>query len=370
MQIVQEPAIMPGQRITFLLDWELTLKCNLDCGYCHTGINGGHDNTTKHPAYEDCVKTISFMFEYVDLYMNIKSAPFKHVVLNVYGGEALHHPDIVKILTKIKELHIKYKDKWSLTVSNTTNAIVSEKKFKQIMPLVDVFTFSYHTEASEKQKKEFKRNLLLAKENNIKSKCIILLNPHLFSDATEMVEWCKLHNIEHLPRQLDSNPTSSLFSYLPKQVIWINQLYNDNSVRTSTFIENTENQSINLSSRGRACCGGRQLILDENHKTRHFWTNNKFKNWHCSVNEFFLFVKQVTGNVYTNKDCKMNFNGEIGPIGNLNDVNKLLEFTRQQLSNATLPSIICKKDRCLCGLCAPKSSDLGKFNDIMKKYRK
>ena len=29
-----EPAIDPANKISFLLDWEITLRCNLDCSYC------------------------------------------------------------------------------------------------------------------------------------------------------------------------------------------------------------------------------------------------------------------------------------------------------------------------------------------------
>ena len=97
-----EPAIDPNNRITFLLDWELTMKCNLDCDYCPTGIDGGHDNSTKHPPLDQCLDALDFMFEYVDLYMQTKVKGLKHVVLNVYGGESLHHPDIAKILTQAR----------------------------------------------------------------------------------------------------------------------------------------------------------------------------------------------------------------------------------------------------------------------------
>ena len=92
-----EPAIDPNNRITFLLDWELTMKCNLDCSYCGTGIYGGHDNSTRHPSLDKCLETLDFMFEYADLYMRTKPPGLRYVVLNVYGGESLHHPDIVKI---------------------------------------------------------------------------------------------------------------------------------------------------------------------------------------------------------------------------------------------------------------------------------
>jgi len=106
-----EPAIDPGNRITFLLDWELTMKCNLDCSYCGTGLYGGHDNSTRHPSLENCLETLDFMFEYVDLYMQTKPQGLRYVVLNVYGGESLHHPDIVEILNQVRHRHQPYADR-------------------------------------------------------------------------------------------------------------------------------------------------------------------------------------------------------------------------------------------------------------------
>ena len=117
-----EPAIDPNNKINFLLDWELTLKCNLDCSYCPTGIDGGHDNSTQHPALIDCLQTIDFMFKYADIYMSLRPPGLRHVILNVYGGESLHHPDIVPILEQVHQRHAPYADQWSLTVTTTTNA--------------------------------------------------------------------------------------------------------------------------------------------------------------------------------------------------------------------------------------------------------
>ena len=96
-----EPAIDPNNRISFLLDWELTLKCNLDCDYCSTGLYGGHDNSTQHPPLAKCLAALDFMFEYADRYMATKPRGIRYVILNVYGGESLHHPDIVDILSEV-----------------------------------------------------------------------------------------------------------------------------------------------------------------------------------------------------------------------------------------------------------------------------
>ena len=154
---VLEPAIDPNNRISFLLDWELTLKCNLDCSYC----GSGHDNSTSHPSKDECIKSLEFMFEYVDLYMNTKPKGIRYVILNVYGGESLHHPDIVEILSQIQEKYQPYQDRWHLTVTTTTNAILSHKKLSNILPYIDEFTVSYHAENTDKQKQQFKDNLLI-----------------------------------------------------------------------------------------------------------------------------------------------------------------------------------------------------------------
>ena len=151
-----EPAIDPNARITFLLDWELTMKCNLDCSYCPTGTYGGHDNSTRHPPTEECIKTLGFMFEYADQYMQRKPKGLRYVVLNVYGGESLHHPDIVEILAQIQEKYQPYAESWHLTVTTTTNAILPNEKLLKIIPYIDEFTVSSHVESTAKQKKQFK----------------------------------------------------------------------------------------------------------------------------------------------------------------------------------------------------------------------
>ena len=88
-----------------------------------------------------------------------------------------------------------------------------------------------------------------------------------------------------------------------------------------------------------------------------------------NVNQFFLFVKQLTGEVYVNKDCKMTFEGTVGPIGNLSNTDAIINTLKEQLINGQ-PIIQCKRDNCLCGLCAPKAKNLDTYQSIMKKYQK
>lgn len=373
MPEILEPAIDPSNRMTFLLDWELTMKCNLDCSYCTSDLYGGHNNAMPHPPVEDCLKAIDFMFAYVNQYMQHRPQAFRHVVLNVYGGESLHHPDIVEILEQVREKYKQYSELWYLRVTCTTNLIITSKKLQKIMSLVDEFTVSYHTEVPPKYKEVFFNNLQSIKNAGVSVKCVVLMHPgnELFEDAQNTIQWLNDHDIRHVPRQLDLTDENTKFKYQSSQVKWFKKVYNDKSFKSqqSDILEvQDNNEHTNLASIGRACCGGRQLCADNNFKSREFFVDNHFEGWYCSVDQFFLYIKQVNGEIFVNKDCKMNYQGQVGPIGNLNDTDKLLSELQHNL-NSTAPVIQCKKHRCYCGLCAPKARSLEQFYQTMKKYQ-
>lgn len=347
-----------------MLDWELTMKCNLDCSYCVKGTYGGHDNSTRHPDFEQCSKTIDFMYQYVDAVMSKKIAGLKYVILNINGGESLHHPDIVEILQQVRQKYLMYQDRWHLTVTTTTNAIVSHKKLQAIIPLIDEFTVSYHSEHTEKQRQQFRDNLLSIRDAGKRLKCVVLMHydEKLFADAEQQISWLKQNSIKHLPRQLDNADRTNRV-YKTHQIKWFNKLYQSNT--NVEFVSIDESKDTVLSSVGRGCCGGRSFCSDQKYSQKHFFVqNNRFENWYCSVDEFFLYVKQLTGEVFVNRDCKMNYNGGVGPIGWLYDTDSILK-------NIGLnPTIQCKKEQCWCGLCAPKAQTIEDFNSIMRKYRK
>lgn len=342
------------------------MKCNLDCSYCPSGTYGGHDNSTRHPELAECLATIDFMFDYVDRKMPQRPRSSKYVVLNIYGGEALHHPEIVGILQEVRNRYQKYQSKWHLQVTTTTNAIVTSRKLANIIPLVDEFTVSYHTDSTDTQKEQFRENVLAIKAAGRDQKCVVLMHaePSRFEDAQHMIAWLQEHNIKHLPRQLDHAPEATQFNYETKQVKWFDNLYAERSYNTDTTMPLSafEQPTTDLAATGRACCGGRQLCADQNYRKREFFVPNKFPDWYCSVDQFFLYIKQITGEVFVNKDCKMNFQGEVGPIGSLYDTDAILEQMK------TSPVIQCKKSRCYCGLCAPKAQDLETYQTIMRKY--
>lgn len=367
-------ALDPSNTPSFLLDWELTKLCNLDCSYCATGIDGGHDNSTKHPPLEDCLKTIDFMYEYVDQYMQHFKPSHRKIILNVYGGESLFHPNIIEILEQCRSKYNAYKDKWHLTITCTTNGVVGPRQWRKIVPLIDEFTVSYHSENNPKQKQQYKNNVLYLKEQSKRFKCVIMMhnNESKFQDGLSMVSFCEENNLRFIAKPLDN--VNDTWSYTKDQfntlkTFWINKsapLQRMDYKKSMDSIGNTD--KVSSISQGRPCCGGRKLSLNGNLKSSvSFVPAQGFKNWSCSVNWFFLFVRQVDGAVYTNKDCKMSTSGKVEPLGYLKSSDQIINTLKHQLSNKTMPIIKCLKNVCMCGFCAPKADNEKDFLDLIKR---
>jgi pyruvate-formate lyase-activating enzyme len=365
-------ALDPTNVPSFLLDWELTKLCNLDCSYCGTGIDGGHDNTTKHPPLAECLETIDFMYQYVDLYMQYKKPSQRKVILNVYGGESVFHPHIVEILQACREKYSAYKDQWHLTITCTTNGVVGSNQWTKIVPLIDEFSVSYHSEILPKQQQQYLDNVLYLKEQNKRFKCVVMMHndPVYFAKSEKIIEFCKDNKIRYVEKPLD-NPQIQ-WAYTPDQfarlkTFWINSvpLSKQEEYRNNLDVGDCDDTIVSINN-GRPCCGGRKLSLNQDLKSSVSYVSKQgFRDWYCSVNWFFLFVRQLDGAVYTNKDCRTSTTGRVEPLGNLKNYNSIIETVKLQLDNKSMPVIKCVKDICMCGFCAPKADNIDDFNKLL-----
>jgi len=364
-------AVAPNNTPTFLLDWEVTKKCNLDCSYCGVGIDGGHENTIPHPILDDCLKSIDFMYEYVDLYMEHKKPTQKKVILNVYGGESLFHPSIVEILIACREKYKKYSDNWELTITTTTNAIITKKIWEKITPLIDEFTVSYHAENLEKQEKLFFDNLMSLKNLNKRVKCVIMMHysPDKWNKSVNAINFCQANDIRYIAKPLDNSDVSynnDQFEYMKN--FWLETTNVKNIEESEERLKIIDKKTTISVNEGRACCGGRKLALNNDLRSSvTFVPRQGFRDWYCSVNWFFLFIQQVTGKVYTNKDCRTSLNSKVEPLGNLKNSDDILLELKTLLDNKTMPIIKCVKSICLCGYCAPKAENLEDFKDLISR---
>lgn len=376
-----EPAINPNARPTFLLDWELTMKCNLDCSYCPTPATvpvsmAYHDNTANHPDIDRCLETIDFMYAYVDIYMKHKPRWNRSVVLNIYGGESLFHPHIEEIMQAVRHKHKIYQDRWPLTVTCTTNGVVGPNLMQRVIDLVDEFTVSYHAESLPKQKQQVLDNLKLLKSSGRRLKCVILMHgdENHWPELQAVIDFCQLNDIAYLPRHLDGHVNAN---YGPKQIKWFQNLWHQRSPTQSaskqfeimSHKQDVMANNVDLSDVGRACCGGRLMCINQEMKDPVFYVpDNSFQGWKCSVNWYFLYIKQHTGEVYLNKDCRMNFDGTVSPIGYLDRSKEIIDWLADKFNNEQVPVITCAKTLCTCGLCAPKSQTADDFLKIMTKH--
>lgn len=333
---------------SFQIAWESTLLCNLDCSYC----GDGHDNKTKHPDLTSSLKTIDFIFEYTDIQMSKKPKEQRLANLNIQGGESLFHPDIDEILKYAAKKKKSYE--WYMGIAVITNAIVGPSLWKNVSQYLDYYTISYHAEALDKQKKLIKNNILYLKENSKNFHVSIMMHPKHWNDCIAMIEWCKENNVKYNARQIDHHWLDMRFNYTTDQSRYLTG-YTFSDKVLGVLIG-----KVDLSSQGRSCCGGNTLCASGCETNR---VTNKFKGWHCAVDRFFLYIRQNTGEVFTNKDCRMNFDSKVGPIGNLNNTQAILD--KIKLGTET---IICKKRSCWCGLCAPKARDKIDYDLLMSKY--
>ncbi len=316
------------------------------------------------------------MYAYADLYMTRKPKWSRHVVLNVYGGESLIHPDIVEILQQVKKKHEPYQDRWSLKITNTTNAVIGKNRFSEIVGLIDEFTVSYHAETLAKQKTQILENIKFIKQSGTDLKVIVLMhgNKTYWQELLDVIDFCRNNQVTYLAKQIDGNINSD---YDSQQVLWFQQQWKQSSPSKGQAkqadiidVDKISDDSVNLASVGRSCCGGRLLCTNQELKSPIFFIpNNNFYGWSCSVNWFFLFVKQLTGEIFVNKDCQMNFDGTVSPIGYLDNCQDLLTNTGRMLQDDHLPLMTCAKSRCVCGLCAPKSKEQQDLLSIMQKHQ-
>lgn len=343
--------IEPTETLSFQIAWESTLKCNLDCSYC----GDGHNNRIPHPSLEESLKTVDFIVEYVDEYMKKKPKEYQRANLNIQGGESLAHPNIIEILTYAREARKKVD--WYLGIATITNAVVKDKVWKRLVDLIDYFTISFHTESTKAQQDQVKKNILYLKQQNKNFYVAVLMHPKNWTTCTEMIEWCQENSINYSPRQIDHKWSDFRFNYTKEQTKYLTGKEPTDLLQKISIMVT---KGFDLSAQGRKCCGGQSLCTNEG--TCDF-VKNKFKGWHCSVDQFFLYIRQTTGEVFTNKDCRMNFDGEIGPIGNLKNTSEILKKIKEKTD-----PIVCKKSSCWCGLCAPKAKTKDLYNEIILKY--
>jgi pyruvate-formate lyase-activating enzyme len=364
-----EPAPHPSAKLGILIDWLVTLKCNYDCSYCPTvgtimWPTVGHDNSIPHPDYDKCLGMLKQLYAYTDVMMISKKDRLKDATMNMYGGEAVFHPQFVQLAEATTREFEQYKDRWRLTRRLTTNGTATEKNWKTIVSHMEGVTMSYHTQGPQKLKKVFLANLQHLVDINKEFDVVVLMYPHqdYWQECLEFARWCKENKLRSRPRLLDG----PLGTYSETQIQELSEFFSSDELSS---LKPGEKLTV---SKMRACCGGRPLCTNREFKSSQALVPRGpegYKGWTCAANQFFIFGNTPTGMYYTNRDCRVRLDGKLGPIANIHTMEQYTNKIRKQIQETnTVPVLTCAQNYCHCGTCAPKARTPEDLAKIMKVY--
>ena len=367
----------------FQVTWDTGRRCNYDCTYCPAHR---HDNFSAHATLEELKRNVDFLYEYTDLYMqyrNLKIANFGFT-----GGEPTVNPNFIPFAQYLKQQYEEnYKDRWDAGFALTTNGAMGEKMGQAVMENFGHATVSYHSESDDKLKQQVKDRILqFAYQGPLHEFTVsvnVMFHAEYFDECVQLCDFLQAHEVDFVPRVIgeepDSKPTFA-HKYSEEQLQWFKNYWKrkneekreqETTWALSAASDKTENkQKVIGNNIGRPCCGSRDMMLYNGTDSRksNFVDFREFKGWNCSVNWFFLHLEQQTDSIYHHQTCQARFDGTRGPIGKISEGHKLIEELKVKLESGKMPTIVCPKQTCGCGLCAPKSMNQDRFFDILENH--
>jgi len=367
----------------FQVTWDTGRRCNYDCSYCPAHR---HDNFSRHATIEELKANTDFLYEYIDLYMQHRTSKIANIGFT--GGEPTVNPNFIPFAKYLKsEYEEKYADRWECGFALTTNGAMSEKMGQAVMENFGHATVSYHSESDQKLKQQVRDRIMQfhtqGPEHNFTVSVNVMFHAAYFDECKELCDFLHDNGVKYVPRVIGEEPDSAsdfAHRYTEEQIDYMKnywkyknaELNNEKEVTkvlSAAGEKTTEQKKLGMTI-GRPCCGSREMCLSSGSDSRKstFVDLREFKGWHCSVNWFFLHLEQQTDQVFHHQTCQALFGEKRGPIGKLSEGKKIIEDLRKKLESGTMPTIICPKRTCGCGLCAPKSKFEDKYIEVLKNH--
>ena len=367
----------------FQVTWDTGRRCNYDCTYCPVHR---HDNHSSHATLDELKANTDFLYEYIDLHLEQRTSKIANIGFT--GGEPTVNPNFIPFSKYLrKEYNTRYKDKWECGFALTTNGAMGEKMGQAVMENFDHATVSYHSESNIKLKEQVKSRILQfhykGEQNDFTVSVNVMFHAEYFDECKELCEFLDGHEVNYVPRVIGEEPDSKpsfAHKYTDEQRQWMkdywirkNEKKNDEGEIAKQLSavgeKTTEKKKLGMKA-GRPCCGSRDMLLHTGTKSirSNFVNLREFKGWNCSVNWFFLHLEQQTDSVFHHQTCQAKFNGKRGRIGKISEGPAIIADLRHKMETKTMPTIICPKQTCGCGLCAPKSMASEKYLDVIKNH--
>jgi molybdenum cofactor biosynthesis enzyme MoaA len=366
--------------------WDLGRRCSLDCSYCPPHR---HNNWSPHATFEELTRAARLPLTYSRTMKKYAGIDIR-TQINFTGGEPTLNPEFLSLCEHIHDQDPK------MRLGLTTNGLFSEDYAHKVSHKVNNVVISYHCEATMKAKKRIQENTKLlnqlwrsgeGKLKNVRVNLMVHAKDEYFNECVELAHYYKENNINFIPRYIGEHPADKgAHRYTDVQL----QFFKDNweggnSSKSSCKSEESQDCSGRKSEGkkvGRPCCGGRTFkevdvkgtadaheineLLGQSSDSTHLVDRN-FKGWFCFVNLFFLHIHQEEGLVYYHQTCKANQKGERGPIGRLDEMDKIVEEFERSFQEKTLEPVVCPNTLCNCGLCITKSTSKNFMNEFKKQ---
>ncbi len=363
--------------------WDVGRRCNLDCTYCPSYR---HDNFSPSADLKALKSAAHFVFQYLDLYLRNRTN--RAAKIDFTGGEPTINPHFSEFSKWLRQTHQElYADKFSFEVNLTSNGIINDKMRDSVLQNFDYATFSYHTESTAAQKQRFFNHMKFFKEKNFPSKVNVMFHakPDYFQECLELCDKLREEAIDFVPRLIGEKDNKDRYNhqYTSEQLQWFREYWKNPdkakfelppSNPVMPMGEKSKDQSTEVKqaacSVGRPCCGNRKMHVgnSEDSQQTTFVESVDFKDWYCSVNWFFLHIEQQTGEVFHHQTCQARFDYSRGPIGHLNQSEKILQDLKERMKPGKMPLIQCSKKTCACGLCAPKARYAKDLKTLLPKH--
>lgn len=354
--MIEPLAIRLKNPTALIVTWDMLRRCNLDCTYCESTR---HDNNTEYPSLEELTTTFDFIKEYTDLY-NSKRVYSDFTSIDFTGGEPTANPNFWPLIDYINS-------QGNYKLGLTTNGTWGPQFTQRVLDNFIHVTVSWHAEAASLLKERTIKNIKALHDAGMSVQANVMLHCDYFDEAVSVCNELKDYGVVRvnpvpigdgtMVRKgwfIDASGANRRTSheYTQEQQDWFYKFMG---------VDNKSESSKEGTNIGRACCGSRCLEgkVDNEWKEVKI-VKNWFKDWYCTVNWYFLHIDQYARQVYHHQTCQATFDGK-GPIGSLNNSQLIINNLKEMLNQDTIPAIVCPNDRCGCGMCVPKSSDLEEF---------
>jgi len=383
-------SINPSKTNQFIITWDTGRRCNFDCAYCG---DDRHDLVSKFPDFDELVKGVDFIKEYLRTIMPYRNEQTASVSLT--GGEPTANPNFMRLSTYLKEAFADFE--YDVFTILTTNGSFPAKNIPQLAQDFRGITLSYHCDSNEKIKAKVRENILILKNSMKSFKVNLMMHPYdnYWQECLDLIDVMDEHKVKYVPRVING------LEYSPEQSDFLkNYWQRKNKTKTEIKVEEIKKEPVKKEKEihrkmkkdvektfkelkkdttktnvihGRHCCSKHELSCgltcgDKQDLT--YVSDTRFPDWYCGVNWFFLHLESQTDQIFHHQTCQAQFGKGRGPVGTISDWQVFNNRVKTMLETGTMETIKCPNKKCGCGLCATKAIDKSEFSKLISNHVK